>query len=116
MLQIFLMFLVFRFASHIGKIVREKGRAAIGYQVLAVLMWFTGWFGGGVLGASVAEMVTTDPHCATDLLFFGAILGTLTGVAITFRIANSLEPTETESEDDSFRPRLIGESPRSHPD
>ncbi len=108
MLQILLLLLVFRFASHIGKIVRQKGRTAIGYQVLAVALWFGCQFAGALLGGVIAAIIYPNFEGVSALVYLLGFLGTLIGVGLAYAIANSLPPAEgtafSPPEPELFRP------------
>jgi hypothetical protein len=114
MLQIFLLLLVFRFASHIGKIVRQKGRTAIGYQVLAVALWFGCQIAGALLGGVIAAVIHPDFEGVSALVYLLGFVGTLIGVGLAYAIANSLSPVE-EKAFDPPEPELFRPSPSLTP-
>jgi hypothetical protein len=85
MLEILLLFFLTR---KIGEICREKGRKAIGYKILTVVLWF----GGEIAGAIIGVLATSGEGGA--LVYVLALFGAAVGAAISFAIANSLTPLE----------------------
>ena len=75
--------LIWMFCSRLGKMLRAKGRAPGGYQVLGVVLWIGGEIAGGVIGA-VAEL-----GAGTYLL---ALMGAAVGATITWMMASSAKP------------------------
>jgi hypothetical protein len=73
----------------IGKKVRAKGRAPLGYQMLLLAMWFGGEVGGGILGAMVS-VVTRNEESAFLMAYGIAVIAAIAGVTITFVIVNNL--------------------------
>lgn len=72
----------------IGSTMRNKGRSAIGFQILMVVMLFAGEFMGGLVYGIYAGMTNTpiQPGFNPEILLF-AVLGGGAGVAMTFVIA-----------------------------
>lgn len=73
--------------KRIGRIVREKGRSAGGFQFLAVVLWL----GGEILGAIVGAMTGNEPA-----IYVFALCGAVVGAIIANIIASSLSPLHSE--------------------
>lgn len=76
---------------YVGRVVREKGRTAVGWQVLLVALWFFGEFAGGLIGA----IVTYDPgnpEAVNPVAYVFALVGAAAGAAIGTGIAKLLPP------------------------
>jgi hypothetical protein len=66
----------------LGAKVRKRGRKAIGYQALFVLLWIGGEFAGAFLAAASGARGMS--------VYLGAILGAATGAGIGFLIVANL--------------------------
>jgi hypothetical protein len=66
----------------LGEKVRKRGRSAIGYQLLFVVLWIGGEFTGAFLAAAAGARGMS--------VYLGAILGAATGAAIGFLIVANL--------------------------
>ena len=91
---------VFVLARKIGKIVADKGRKRIGYQLMLVGFWLGGEFMGALVGAFI--QAASGGPAAREFswpVYICALLGAATGAGIAFAIANSLPPLR---EDDDF--------------
>src|SRR3954471_1946626 len=100
------------FCQHIGEIVRDKGRAPLVYQVMAVI----GWIGGEILGIAFGAVLVgllsdwNDDATATGA-GVGCLLGLIGGAGPVYLWANSV------SRDPNYRPpaQPLGASPYGPP-
>lgn len=72
----------------IGRICEEKGRKAVGFKALTVMLWFGGEIVGAVIG------VSSGVEGLGVYLF--ALVGAAIGAGISVLIANNLTPVQTD--------------------
>jgi hypothetical protein len=96
MLEVIILFIL---AGKIGKIVEEKGRKKIGYQVMLVGLWMCGEVLGGTLGLLTALIAESDEAAARLVLVPFALGGAIIGSVIAFQIAKRVSPLDA---DDGF--------------
>jgi hypothetical protein len=91
--------ILYRLCSLIGYRAREKGRRAIGYQLMLILFWFVGQVGTILLAGLAFALLSGEPF-GEDLLYayLAAFLGAALGAWFAFRIvANLPEPGASEA-------------------
>ena len=91
MIEILALFVLVR---TIGSILREKGRKAAGYGVLAVVAQFV----GEIIGAILGLIVTDALELGGCLLYIFALTGGAVGVGVVFWSVSSLPPELTQDE------------------
>ena len=79
--------------SAVGKMAREKGRTAIGYQFMTVGFWFGGEIFGAIVGA-VLDLVLHGEAAQGFSLFayLFALGGAAVGAVVAYLIVKSLPP------------------------
>ena len=83
----------------IGKIVADKGRKKIGYQLMLVGLWLGGEIFGAIVGGILAAVLTDDGEGPGMLLVLASALGcAITGAFIAFQIAKNLPPLDADDE------------------
>lgn len=86
MLEIILLIFLTR---RVGETVREKGRRAGWYKLMAVLLWI----GCEVAGAVVGGIVTAVSGAGNNLLvYLFALIGAAVGAGISLLIAHNVSP------------------------
>jgi hypothetical protein len=87
----------------IGEKVRKRGRTAIGYQLMFVLLWFGGEFSGAFLAAASGARETIA-------VYVGGLMGAATGAGIGFLIVSMLSdisiPINYSSQRFGYAPNL----------
>jgi drug/metabolite transporter (DMT)-like permease len=77
----------------IGDVLSKKGRMAIGYQALAVVLWFGGEFAAAILYAVYMVLSGSAMDEIFDIqAYLVAMLGAVTGGGIAFLIAHLIPP------------------------
>ncbi len=79
---------LFFFARKIGEIVRLKGYEALGYQVMAIVLWFGGEFAGACLGFALFGF----DESAQCIAYIVALIGAAIGAGVAYLVVNNLEP------------------------
>lgn len=74
----------------IGNIARNKGRTAIGYQILGVLLWFGFEFAGAVVAIVVAAIATGNEQPGMLIAYGGALAGALLSVVFSIGLVSIL--------------------------
>jgi hypothetical protein len=74
----------------LGRIVRDKGRTAIGYQVLAVALWFLFEFIGAIVVTIVIIVATGNQDPDMLYAYVGALAGAGLSLFISFGIVKML--------------------------
>ncbi len=77
--------IVWQLCKSVGRIVREKGRKAIGWQFMTVGLWLGGEIAGAVVGAVISGGEGAS-------LYVLALVGAAGGGALAYVIAKSLPP------------------------
>ena len=82
--------------SHIGDKVRAKGRKALGFQLLTILLWVGLEISGAVTGALAHSAYFGRPDSwLLSLASVGAIGGAVLGGTIGFKVADRATPIES---------------------
>jgi hypothetical protein len=100
--------LVFMCARSIGKIVADKGRTRIGYQLMLIGLWIGGEIAGLVLGFALQGGMGGDAGFPCMAYIFG-LVGAAAGAGIAFAIAHGVSPLP--SDDDFYRRDPYGRDP-----
>jgi hypothetical protein len=96
MLEIFLIWVC---ARKIGKIVADKGRSKIGYQLMLVGLWIGGEFIGAIVGAILhANAGGPGVRGVPCMAYVCALIGAAVGAGIAFAIANGLSPIQRDED------------------
>jgi hypothetical protein len=75
---------------NIGRKVRNRGRSAVGFQLMLVGMWFGGEFIGGVVGTIITTLADGQYTGPGLLAYIMALAGAGIGAWGAFKIVNSL--------------------------
>jgi len=87
----------------VGRIARDKGRGAIGYQVMAVLLWFGFEVVGAVIAAIASVLATGSEEPDMLVIYGGALAGAVFSLLITFGVVKSL-PAKQQPVDADIAP------------
>jgi membrane protein DedA with SNARE-associated domain len=88
--------ILFRLATRVGAIVREKGHSAFWFQFLLVVLWFGGELGGAVVGTLIGMILENGSEAPFLFVYLFALLGAVLGAVITFQIAKRMTPAFPE--------------------
>lgn len=99
MLEIILIVVI---SQSISKQLKAKGRSAVGYVILFVMLWVGGEIAGAIFGVIVSGPTASDGGFNFTIWVF-ALIGAAIGGTIGYVIASSVPPVEKEQEyyDDS---------------
>ena len=84
MLEILVLFFV---ANRIGRNVEAKGYKRKKYQLITMGLWF----GGEIAGVLFGLLIANGTESAKPVIYFTALVGAFTGMAIAYLIANGLK-------------------------
>lgn len=85
--------LIYFLCKAIGDTLAKKGRMAIGYQVLAAVLWFVGEIGAAVCYGVVVAVSGGDVDSIVDInAYLISLSGALAGGGIAFLIAHMVPP------------------------
>lgn len=100
MLEIVLLYFL---CKSIGDVITNKGRVPIGYQVLAVVMWFGGEFFAVFLYLVYLVVAEVEPQQAFDLsAWLIALAGGGVGGGIAYFIAHVMPPAADPTLQDAY--------------
>jgi hypothetical protein len=96
-----------RYCGKIGREAREKGRKAIGYQLLLIFFWFFGEMIGAVTTGVVLALLFGDKMEQYLLLaYIPALMGAALGAWIAFQLVRSLPDPRVEPVQDPGDPQI----------
>ena len=86
-------FAIYLFCKKIGKVARARGRLAMGYQLLLILLWLVFEFVGLFVGAIFFGLTERgiDP-----LAYIVGIVGAFCGAILALNIAKAAKPVITQ--------------------
>jgi len=79
----------------IGSICRDKGRAPIGFQIMAVVLWFGFEFVGAVAAAVLAALASGTEEPSMLIVYAGALGGAVFSLLVSFGVVKSLPVKRT---------------------
>jgi len=90
--------LLYYLCKSLGRMLREKGRKPLLYQIMLILMWLGGEISAAIV--AVVVYVVVQGHAPPDFslsIYLGAIFGAACGAGFCFTIAWLLPPAYVES-------------------
>jgi hypothetical protein len=95
-----------------GKLLEEKGRSPILFQIGVIVAWFAGAFFGGIVGAVIAHLNNEDIRLNLRSYLI-AFLGAAAGAGFIFLIAACLPQVREDDDFDEERFRRWQEKRRN---
>jgi hypothetical protein len=85
--------LIYFLCKAIGNVLAQKGRTAIGYQVLAVVLWFGGEIGAAMSYGIFVAVTGGDIDTMFDInCYLASLCGAAAGAGIAYLIAHLVPP------------------------
>ncbi len=91
---------LYNLCKRIGIAAREKGRRAIGYQLLMILFWFSGEFGAGFTFVLLLFLAFGEEGANgyLPLVYIAAMLGAGVGAWLAFKVVAGLPGLRSNKE------------------